>query len=73
MSVTNNKSSFVYVGTYAESEKESIFLFEMNNDTGELTFIKSFEGGRKPSYISFNKNYDYLYAANTFRLLKYHF
>lgn len=56
--------SLVYVGTYAQSEKRSIFLYEMNNGTGELTFIKSFEGGQNPSYMTFDKNYDYLYAVN---------
>lgn len=60
----NFEKSLVYVGTYAKSEDESIFLYEMYKSTGELNFIKSFEGGKKPSYMAFDKNYDYLYAVN---------
>ena len=36
----------------------------MNNVTGELLFIKSFDDGQKPSYMTSDKNYDYLYAVN---------
>lgn len=64
MTVKNLEKSLVYVGTYSQSGSESIFLYEMNNGTGELTFINSFEGGQKPSYMAFDKNYDYLYAVN---------
>lgn len=64
MTVKSLDKSLVYVGTYAQSEGRSIFLYEMNNSTGELTFIKSFEGGQNPSYMTFDKNYNYLYAVN---------
>ena len=64
MAVKNIGNSLVYVGTYAQSESESVFLYEMNNVTGELHLIKSFEGGQKPSYMTFDKNDDYLYAVN---------
>lgn len=64
MSVKPIEKSLVYVGTYSESENESINLYELNNFTGELNFIKSFEGGQKPSYLVFDENYDYLYAVN---------
>lgn len=60
----NNERSLVYVGTYSRSRKESIFLYGMDNVTGELNFIKSFDGGRNPSYMTFSKDYDYLYAVN---------
>lgn len=64
MAERNIEKSLVYVGTYSQSENESIFLYEMNNNTGELSFIKSFEGGKKPSYMVFDKDYEYLYAVN---------
>jgi 6-phosphogluconolactonase len=64
MVVRNVEKSLVYVGAYSQSENESIFLYEINNLTGELHFIKSFEGGQNPSYMTFDRNYDYLYAVN---------
>lgn len=64
MAVKNDEKSLVYVGTYSKSESESIFLYELNNGTGEPLFIKSFEGGKKPSYITFDHYYNYLYAVN---------
>lgn len=64
MAVKSLEKSLVYVGTYSQSGSESIFLYEMNNVTGELTFKNSFEGGQNPSYMTFDKNYDYLYAVN---------
>lgn len=64
MAVKNDKKSLLYVGTYSKSENESIFLYAMNNGTGELSFIKSFKGGQKPSYMTFDKSYNYLYAVN---------
>lgn len=64
MTMKNIEKSFVYVGTYVKSESGSIFLYEMNSVTGELSFIKTFEGGQNPSYMTFDKNYDYLYAVN---------
>lgn len=64
MAIKNDDKSLVYIGTYSKSENESIFLYELNSVTGELNFIKSFEGGKKPSYMTFDKNRDYLYAVN---------
>ncbi|MEP7081006.1 MAG: lactonase family protein [Ginsengibacter sp.] len=64
MAEKNIEKSLVYVGTYSQSENESIFLYGLNNSTGELNFIKSFGGGKKPSYMVFDKSYEYLYAVN---------
>jgi 6-phosphogluconolactonase len=64
MAKRNIEKSLVYVGTYSQFENESIFLFGMNNETGELNFIQSFEGGQKPSYFAFDKSHNYLYAVN---------
>lgn len=64
MTVKNLEKSLVYMGTYSQSGSESVFFYEMNNGTGELTFINSFEGAQKPSYMAFDKNYDFLYAVN---------
>lgn len=60
----NAEKSLVYVGTYSHSEKESLFLYEMNNITGELQFIKGFNGGKNPSYFTFDAGFNYLYAVN---------
>ncbi|MEO5649495.1 MAG: lactonase family protein [Ginsengibacter sp.] len=60
----NFLQSMVYIGTYADAESESIFLYELNPQTGELNFLKGFKGGKKPSYMTFDKQYHYLYVVN---------
>ena len=60
----NLAESMVYVGTYADAEMESIFLYRLNPQTGELTRVKGFRGGKKPSYMTFDEQLRYLYAVN---------
>jgi 6-phosphogluconolactonase len=55
---------WIYVGTYADAGEESILLYELNTRTGELTHVKGFIGGKKPSYMTFDKNRQFLYAVN---------
>ena len=55
---------WVYIGTYADAGQESVFLYQLNTRTGELTRVKGFIGGKKPSYMAFDKRRNFLYAVN---------
>lgn len=60
----NSAKLMVYVGTYADAERESIFLYLLNPQTGELTRVKGFKGGKKPSYMAFDEGRLHLYVVN---------
>jgi 6-phosphogluconolactonase len=60
----DSRKSRVYAGTYANAESDSIFLYLLNSQTGELHLEKSFKGGAKTSYITFDRQYHYLYVVN---------
>jgi 6-phosphogluconolactonase len=55
---------FVYVGTYCAARNNSIFLCQLNPDTGEIKVIKGFKGGENPSYFTFDAQHQFLYAVN---------
>lgn len=60
----DQRTSRVYAGTYANAESESIFLFRLNSQTGELHLEKSFKGGAKTSYMVLDRQRHYLYVVN---------
>lgn len=60
----NQGKLMVYVGTYADEGSESIFLYRLNAETGELHLIKGFKAGKKPSYMAFDKQRRNLYVVN---------
>ncbi|QNF33920.1 lactonase family protein [Adhaeribacter swui] len=57
-------SYFVYVGTYAKPDQDSIFGFQLNPATGELTRQLAFKGGENPSFLTLNSKKTLLYAVN---------
>ncbi|RDV13273.1 lactonase family protein [Pontibacter diazotrophicus] len=60
----NTETSMVYVGTYADPENESIFLYQLNPETGELSRVSGFKGGANPSFLTLDEQQNYLYAVN---------
>ncbi|PRY10357.1 6-phosphogluconolactonase [Pontibacter ummariensis] len=60
----NLATSMVYVGTYADPEAESIFLYRLNPETGELTRESATKGGPNPSFLALDEERRYLYAVN---------
>ena len=60
----NIARSIVYVGTYADAGSESIFLYQLNPESGELNLVKGFKAGKKPSYMTFDQQRRYLYVIN---------
>lgn len=60
----SNATAMVYVGTYAESNDESIFLYSLNPETGELKRTLAVKAGANPSYLALDSQQKYLYAVN---------
>ncbi len=60
----NQTTAMVYVGTYADAGSESIFLYRLNPETGELTRVNGYKGGANPSFLTLNEQRTHLYAVN---------
>ena len=56
--------SFVYVGTYTGGESRGIYLFRMNQETGELTSEGLAGETMNPSFLALHPNGRYLYSVN---------
>lgn len=60
----NEATAMVYIGTYADAGNESIFLYQLNPDTGELTRVSGFKAGANPSFLTLDAQRKHLYAVN---------
>ena len=60
----NEATSMVYIGTYADAGSESIFLYKLNSETGEMTRVSGFKAGPNPSFLTLDEQRNYLYAVN---------
>lgn len=58
------ETSRVYVGTYAEPDTESIYLYNLNSETGELTREAAYKAGENPSYLALSPDRQHLYVVN---------
>lgn len=63
-SVTDSSSAMVYVGTYANADAESIYGYKLNVKTGELKQVLAVKAGPNPSFLTLDKDRQYLYAVN---------
>ena len=54
----------MYVGTYAKSDAESIFLYRVNATTGAMTRVSGFRAGADPTYLTLDDKHRNLYAVN---------
>lgn len=68
----------VFVGTYTEDilfgtgqilkgKGKGIYLLELNETTGGLSFVNLIEGVRNPSYLTFHPSNTFLYCVNEFK------
>lgn len=55
---------FVYVGTYAKPDQDSIFGYRLNPATGELTRALAVKGGENPSFLTLDAKRKNLYTVN---------
>jgi 6-phosphogluconolactonase len=61
---TAGRKSLLYIGTYADSNAESIFLYQMDATSGALKSLDSFKAGANPSFLALHPANHYLYAVN---------
>jgi 6-phosphogluconolactonase len=61
---TDDPKTFLYVGTYAGNDAESIFIFRMDTVTGALEPVDAFKAGANPSFLTLHPSEKYLYAVN---------
>ncbi|MCF8262614.1 MAG: lactonase family protein [Melioribacteraceae bacterium] len=61
---SDNAKSFLYVGTYTGGESEGIYIYEMDNQTGELSFHYVQKGINNPSYLAIDKSQNLLFAVS---------
>ena len=65
----NHKSLF-YIGTYADAEAPSIYLYELDQTTGMFEYRDSFKGGANPSFLTLSPNHQALYAVNELEMFQ---
>lgn len=63
---SNSKATnyFVYVGTYAKPDQDSIYGYYLNASTGELTRAMATKAGENPSFLTLDARQKHLYAVN---------
>jgi len=63
--------TLLYIGTYtrpapyiASSNGKGIYVYELNQDTGEITYLSEIEGIDSPGFITIDQSKRYLYATS---------
>ncbi len=64
MTKQNNQEILVYIGTYTRGESEGIYVYRMDNSSGELEFSSVASGVKNPSFVAIGPKQRYLYAVN---------
>ena len=54
----------VYVGTYTRTESEGIYVYRMDEKTGELSYISHAAGIENPTFLAIHPNGRHLYAVS---------
>lgn len=58
--------SFVYLGTFANSDSKGIYVCQFDSDTGELTVPELAAESRDPNFIAIDPDRRFLYAVGEF-------
>jgi len=61
---SNNEPVKFYVGSSDRGLEHSIFLCELNPESGEFAVLDSFAGATGPSYLAFSPGKEFLYTIN---------
>lgn len=68
--MTDNQPLLLFVGTYTRTEghvdgkASGIYLYEMDKETGALSFVSSSPATVNPSYLTIHPNGQWVYAVN---------
>jgi len=59
-----DQTYLVYIGTFAQPDAESIFLYRLNASTGALTRVGATKAGANPTYLTMDPQQRFLYTVN---------
>ncbi|MCU1267809.1 MAG: 6-phosphogluconolactonase [Acidobacteria bacterium] len=62
--IKQTKDSLVFVGTYTSGKSEGIYLYRLDQSSGELRHVATTKGVVDPSFLTIAPNRRYLYAVN---------
>ncbi len=60
----SDKNSFVFVGTYTQTESEGIYTCRFDSDSGGLEPVSVATGAGNPSFLALHPNKQFIYAAS---------
>lgn len=67
-----NDKEILFIGTYTlkeghvDGKGEGVYVYEMDKETGEITYVSTAEGVISPSYLAVHPNGQWVYAVNEF-------
>lgn len=64
MATPSSEQIVVYVGTYTHGEREGIYVYRMEQSSGELTFVSKIDGTNNPTFLAIDPQRRYLYAVS---------
>lgn len=60
--MSENKRLLVIAGSYAETENEGIYAYELNEDTGSLSKLDGISGVKNPTFVNVDAENNKVYA-----------
>lgn len=55
---------YLLIGSYSPAEKDGIYLYELNTETGQTVYVNSTKGLENPSYLAVSENEKFVYAVS---------
>src|SRR5690606_17850802 len=55
---------YLFIGTYAPADSESIFVYRFDAETGEAVLISGVSGIENPSFLTLSPDHRFLYAVS---------
>jgi 6-phosphogluconolactonase len=59
---SSNEKLYLFVGSYAEAEEPGVYVYEMNEATGELLPVQQMAGLKNPTFLNVDAKSDKLYS-----------
>ncbi len=55
---------YLLIGTYSPENKDGIFVYNLNTETGKTEYVSSTAGLANPSYLAVSENAEFVYAVS---------
>lgn len=55
---------FLVIGSYSTADKEGVFVYELNTETGKTAYVSSLSGLANPSYLAISDDEQFVYAVS---------